>query len=63
MSSVANASMSDALFYTWCKKYSGMEIPEVKPLKSLEEEGADSGVAYPSHPDKDALQVTPWLKH
>ena len=47
MSSVASASMSDALFYTWCKKYSGMEIPEVKRLKSLEEEGADSRSCLP----------------
>ena len=24
-------------FYTWRKKYGGMEVPEVKRLKSLEE--------------------------
>lgn len=29
-------------FYTWRKKYGGMEVPEVKRLKPLEEENADS---------------------
>ncbi len=31
-------AISDATFYTWRKKYGGMEVPEVKRLKSLEEE-------------------------
>ncbi|VUS97430.1 hypothetical protein SB6417_04813 [Klebsiella pasteurii] len=26
-------AISDATFYTWCKKYGAMEIPEVKRLK------------------------------
>lgn len=30
-------AISDATFYTWRKKYGGMEVPEVKRLKSLEE--------------------------
>lgn len=32
--------ISDATFYTSRKKFSGMEIPEIKRLKSLEEENA-----------------------
>jgi putative transposase len=28
-------AISDATFYTWRKKYGGMEVPEVKRLKSL----------------------------
>ncbi|WP_159378320.1 IS3 family transposase [Pantoea dispersa] len=33
-------AISDATFYTCRKKYGGMEVPEVKRLKSLEEENA-----------------------
>lgn len=33
-------AISDATYYTWRKKYGGMEVPEVKRLKSLEEENA-----------------------
>ena len=33
-------AISDATFYTWRKKFGGMEVPEVKRLKSLEEENA-----------------------
>ena len=33
-------AISDATFYTWRKKYSGMEVPQVKRLKSLEEKNA-----------------------
>ena len=33
-------AISDATFYTRRKKYGGMEVPEVKRLKSLEEENA-----------------------
>lgn len=33
-------AISDATFYTWRKKYGGMEVPEVKRLKLLEEENA-----------------------
>ena len=31
---------SDATFYTWRKKYGGMEVSEARRLKSLEEENA-----------------------
>ncbi|AEG95482.1 putative transposase [Klebsiella aerogenes] len=31
---------SDATFYTWRKKYGGIEVREVIHLKSLEEENA-----------------------
>lgn len=33
-------AISDATFYTWRKKFGGMDLPEVKRLKSLEEENA-----------------------
>ena len=33
-------AMSEATFYTWRKKFGGMEISEVKRLKSPEEENA-----------------------
>jgi len=33
-------AISDATVYTWRKKFGGMEVPEVKRLKSLEEENA-----------------------
>ena len=32
--------ISDATFYTWRKKYGGMEVSEVRRLKSLETENA-----------------------
>ena len=32
--------ISDATFYTWRKRYGGMEVSEVKRLKALEEENA-----------------------
>ncbi len=32
--------ISDATFYIWRKKYGGMEVPEARRLKSLEEENA-----------------------
>jgi putative transposase len=38
--SSAASTLSDATFYIWRKKYGGMEVPEVKRLKSLEEENA-----------------------
>jgi len=31
-------AITDATFYTWHKKYGGMEVPEVRRLKSFEEE-------------------------
>ncbi|TWD37369.1 transposase, partial [Pantoea sp. SJZ147] len=33
-------AISDATFYTWRKKFGGMEVPEVKHLMSPEEENA-----------------------
>lgn len=51
-------AFSDATFYTRRKKFSGMEVPEVKWLKSLEEENARlkkllvEAILY-----KEALQV------
>lgn len=41
-------AISDATFYTWRKKYGGMEVPEVKRLKSLEE-GKRKASAVCSH--------------
>lgn len=32
--------ISDATFYTWRKKFSGMEVSEAKRLKALEDENA-----------------------
>ena len=32
--------ISDATFYTWRKKYGGMEVSDAKRLKTLEEENA-----------------------
>ena len=31
---------SDATFYTWRKKYGGLEVSEARRLKALEEENA-----------------------
>ena len=45
-------------FYTWRKKYGGMEVPEVKRLKSLEEENARlKKLLAEAMLDKEALQV------
>ncbi len=33
-------AISEATFYTWRKKFGCMELPELKRLKSLEEENA-----------------------
>lgn len=32
--------ISDATFYTWRKKYGGMDVSEAKRLRALEEENA-----------------------
>ena len=32
--------ISDATFYTWRSKYGGMELPDARKLKGLEEENA-----------------------
>ena len=33
-------NISDATFYTWRKKYSGMDVSDARRLKALEEENA-----------------------
>ncbi|MGJ8523085.1 IS3 family transposase IS1222 [Carnimonas sp. R-84981] len=33
-------TISDATCYSWRKKYGGMEVPEIKRLKSLEGDNA-----------------------
>ena len=52
-------AISDATFYTWRKKYGGMvEVPEVKRLKSLEEENVRlKKLLAEAMLDKEALQV------
>ncbi|HHA2229976.1 TPA: IS3 family transposase [Enterobacter ludwigii] len=51
-------AISDATFYTWRKKFGGMDVPEVKRLKSLEEENARlRKLLAEAMPDKEALQV------
>ncbi len=53
-----SASMPLITFYTWRKKYGGMEVPEVKRLKSLEEENARlKKLLAEAMLDKEALQV------
>ncbi len=48
----------DATFYTWRKKYGGMEVPEVKRLKSLEEKSARlRKLPAEAILDREALQV------
>ncbi|MCE2004233.1 IS3 family transposase [Enterobacter asburiae] len=50
--------ISDATFYTWRKKFGDMEVPEVKRLKSLEEENARlKKLLAEAMLDKEALQV------
>ena len=50
-------AISDATFYTWRKKYGGMEVPEVKRLKSLEENARLKKLLAEAMLDKEALQV------
>ena len=51
-------AMSEATFYTWRKKFGGMEIPEVKQLKLPEEENARlRKLLAEAMLDKEALQV------
>jgi transposase-like protein len=40
-------AISDATFYTWRKKYGGMEVPEVKRLKLLRKRTPDSRSCLP----------------
>ena len=51
-------AISDATFYTCRKKFGGMEVPEVKRLKSPEEESVSLKRLLPEAMlDKEALQV------
>ena len=51
-------AISDAAYYTWRKKFDGMEMPEVKRLKSFEEENAHlKELLTEVMMDKEALQV------
>jgi len=51
-------AISDATFYTWCKKFGGMEVPEVKRLKSLEEENSRlKKLLAETMQDKEGLQM------
>jgi len=53
-------AISNATFYTWRKKYGGMEVPEVKRLKSPEEENARRRkLPAEAMLDREALQVAP----
>ena len=56
--------ISQATFYAWRKKFGGMEVPEVKRLKSLEEENARlKKLLAEAMLDKEALQVALWRKY
>jgi len=49
---------SDASFYTWRAKYGGLEVPEAKRLKSLEQENARlKKLLAESMLDKEALEA------
>ncbi|GKK67436.1 transposase [Klebsiella pneumoniae] len=51
-------AISDAAYYTWRKKFDGMEMPEVKRLKSFKEENAHlKELLAEVMMDKEALQV------
>ena len=51
-------NISDATFYTWRKKYSGMEAQDIKRLKQLQEEnGRLKRLLADAHLDNDALKA------
>lgn len=57
-------AISDANFQTWRKKFGGMEVPQVKRLKSLEEESARlKKLLAEAMLDKEALQVAQGRKY
>jgi len=58
-------AISDATFYTWRKKYGGMEVPEVKRMKSPEEEenARLRKLLAEAMLDKEAFQVAPGRKY
>lgn len=56
-------AISDSTFYTSLEKYGGMELLEVKRLKSLDEENAGiKKLLAEAILDKEALQVAPGRK-
>ncbi len=57
-------AISDATFYTWRRKFGGMEVPEVKRLKSPEEENARlRKLPAEAMLDKETLKVAPGRKY
>jgi len=57
-------AISDATFNTWSKKYGGMEVPEVKRLKSPEEDNARlRKLLAEAMLGKEALQMAQWRKY
>lgn len=53
-----NKHFSDATSYIWRKRYGGVEVPEVKRLKSLKEENARlRKLPVEAMLDKETLQV------
>jgi len=49
---------SDASFYTWRSKYGGMEVPDAKRLKGLEQENARlKKLLAETMLDKEALEA------
>ncbi len=51
-------AISDAIFHSWRKKCDGMEVPEVKRLKPLEEENTRlNKLPAEAMLDEEALQV------
>ena len=57
-------AISDAIFYTWRKKFGYMEVPEVKRLKLLEEENARlKKLLAKTILNKEALQLAPGRKY
>lgn len=57
-------AISDATFYTRCRKFGGMEVPEVKRLKPLEEASTRlKKLLVEAMLDKEALQVAQVRKY
>ncbi len=51
-------AISDAIFYTWRKKYGGMEVPRLSALSRLRKRMPDSRNCFAEAMlDKEALQV------
>jgi len=57
-------NISDATFYTWRKKFGGLEVSEVKRLKALEDENARlKKLLAETMLDKEALQAALGVKY